>query len=127
MQDAIQEENNDHNINVDISEDCLITIEEVKSSLKSMKNNKSQGPDDIAAEVIKACGEKMIECLHILYNLAYSCGVVPSDWNESFICTFFKKGDPAVCENHRGISLMSHIAKIYERILEKKSTNFCGK
>ncbi|XP_060759628.1 protocadherin beta-11-like [Neoarius graeffei] len=30
------------------------------------------------------------------------------------------KGDPLECKNYRGISLMSHIGKLYERILERR-------
>ena len=58
------------------------------------------------------------------------------EWNQSTICSIFKnKGDPLECKNYRGISLMSHAGKLYERILERRlrskveeklSENQCG-
>ena len=36
------------------------------------------------------------------------------------MCPVFKKGDKTECSNYRGISLMSHAFKVYERILEKR-------
>ena len=50
-------------IDMEIAQEFPITLQEVKSALKSMKNNKSPGPDNIAIEV-KAGGEKMtsVEC-----------------------------------------------------------------
>ena len=79
---------------IDVPQEYTITLEDVRLALKSMKINKAPGPDNIAAEVIKAGGEKMIECLHILYNIAFNSGMVPADWNLSYICTFFKKRRP---------------------------------
>ena len=54
-------------------------------------------------------------------NLAWNTGTVPEEWNQSIICPIFKnKGDPLDCANHRGISLMSHAGKLYERVLEMR-------
>ena len=102
-----------------------ITLEELKNALKSIKNNKSPGPDEIPIEVIKSAGHEMIEFLVKLLNTCYTTGTVPKDWNKSQICPIFKnKGDPHDCKNYRGISLMSHTGKLYERILERRLRNF---
>ena len=36
------------------------------------------------------------------------------------ILPVFKKGDRKVCSNYRGITIISHVAKVMERILEKR-------
>src|SRR5678815_5721917 len=46
---------------------------------------------------------------------------VPEGWGRSIIVPIYKgKGDAGNCKNYRGISLMDHMAKLYERILERK-------
>jgi hypothetical protein len=47
-------------------------------------------------------------------------GITPGEWNKSIICPIYKKGDKTDCKNYRGIALMPHAAKVYERILEKR-------
>ena len=96
-----------------------ITMEELEKALRLTKSNKAAGPDLIPIETIKAGGEPMKNLILELLNLAWNTGTVPEEWNQSIICPIFKnKGDPLECCNHRRISLMSHVGKLYERILE---------
>ncbi len=89
--------------------------------MASLKNNKLTGPDFEAVETIKASRQLMIEHLYGIFNQSWATGCVPSKWNKSSICPIFKqKGDPMDCRKYRGISLMSHRGKIYERILERR-------
>ena len=55
-------------------------------------------------------------------NKAWTEGCVPEDWGKAIIIPIFKgKGDSGHCDNYRGISLINHIAKLYERIIEKRA------
>ena len=46
---------------------------------------------------------------------------MPEVWRKSFIVPIFKgKGDIQECGNYRGIKLMSHSMKIWEKIIEKR-------
>jgi len=63
----------------------------------------------------------MITWLQDIFNSAWKQGRIPEDWGKAIICPVFKnKGDRAECGNYRGISLLPHITKIYERILERR-------
>jgi hypothetical protein len=99
--------------------DNPITMAELEAAIALTRNNKAPGSDHIPVETIKAGGEPLKILLLELFNKAWSSGVVPDEWNQSVICPIYKnKGDPLDCKNYRGISLMSHAGKIYERILE---------
>ena len=37
---------------------------------------------------------------------------VPEDWKKAVIVPLFKKGDRSLCENWRGISLLSVVGKV---------------
>jgi hypothetical protein len=50
-----------------------ITLKELKNALKSIKNNKSPGPDEIPIEVIKSAGHEMMEFLVKLLNTCWRC------------------------------------------------------
>ena len=63
----------------------------------------------------------MITWMQGIFNTAWKEGRIPDDWGKAVICPVFKnKGDRAECGNYRGISLLPHITKIYERILERR-------
>ena len=40
------------------------------------------------------------------------------------LCSIPKKGDPTVCENHRGISLIAHTSKILTLIINARITKY---
>lgn len=92
--------------------DQPITMEEIKKTLHGTKINKS--PDGTPIAVIKTSGPRMLTFLHELLNMTYS-----AEWNVSEICPIFKnEDDPRDCKNS-DVSLMGHIGKMYERILER--------
>ncbi|VDP12800.1 unnamed protein product [Heligmosomoides polygyrus] len=46
---------------------------------------------------------------------------MPDDWRNSTIVPIFKqKGDASECSNYRGIKLISHTMKIYERLVDTR-------
>ncbi|VDP43058.1 unnamed protein product [Heligmosomoides polygyrus] len=48
-------------------------------------------------------------------------GKMPDDWRNSTIVSIFKqKGDASECSNYRGIKLISHTMKIYERLVDSR-------
>ena len=113
-------------------EDDRITEAEVIKQLKKMKNGKSPGIDGLTSEMYKEGGEDMIKEITRIFNIAWETGTVPKEWGKATICPIFKvkdakeiredpsKGDRQNCKNYRGISLIPHIAKLYERIIEKR-------
>ena len=69
-------------------------------------------------ELLKNMGEAGMSWLLDLCLGFWNTGGVPEDWGKDLICPIYKKGDKTDCSNYRGISLMSHALKVYERILE---------
>ena len=46
---------------------------------------------------------------------------MPEEWRGSVIVPIFKeKGDIQDCENYRGIKMISHTMKIWERIIDRR-------
>ena len=94
---------------------------EVVRALAKMKNSKAVGPDGIPAEAWKALGEEGIDLLWDLFEKIHEQEEIPDEWRKSFIIPIFKeKGDIQDCNNYRGIKLMSHTMKIWERIIDQR-------
>ena len=48
-------------------------------------------------------------------------GGIPDEWRTSTITPIYKqKGDPLECNNFRGIILLSHTLKLWERVVESR-------
>ena len=58
-----------------------------------------------------------------LLNDIYDKGTIPGDMLRSIFVTLPKKTAATECENHRTISLMSHLTKIILRILLNRARN----
>ncbi|XP_064101748.1 uncharacterized protein LOC135212235 [Macrobrachium nipponense] len=97
----------------------VISSEEVKKALAKMKKGKAVGPDGIPAEEWKCLGEEGIDILWDLMTKIYCQERMPDMWRNSLMVPIYKgKGDVQDCGNYRGITLISHTMKIYERIME---------
>ncbi|KAK3506247.1 hypothetical protein QTP70_012801 [Hemibagrus guttatus] len=98
-----------------------IRKDEVRKALKSMKSGKAVGPDDIPVEVWKCLGEAAVEFLANLFNRVLESERMPEEWRRSVLVPIFKnKGDVQSCSNYRGIKLMSHTMKVWERVVEAR-------
>ncbi|KAK3507156.1 hypothetical protein QTP70_009289 [Hemibagrus guttatus] len=98
-----------------------IRKDEVRKALKRMKSGKAVGPDDIPVEVWKCLGEAAVEFLTSLFNRVLESDRMPEEWRRSVLVPIFKnKGDVQSCSNYRGIKLMSHTMKVWERVVEAR-------
>ena len=91
---------------------------ETRQAIRSLKNNKSPGPDGIPAEVFKRGGYLLTRRLHLLICTIWEHVTIPQDWKDANIVVIYKnKGDRAVCGNSRGISLLSIAGKVLSKIM----------
>ena len=94
---------------------------EVKEALKRMKVGKAMGPDGIPIEVWRCLGDIAIVWLTKLFNTIFRTNRMPDEWRRSTLVPIFKnKGDVQSCTNYRGIKLMSHTMKLWERVIEHR-------
>ena len=97
-----------------------ISDEETETTLKGMKSGKAVGADEIPAEAWKYIGNFGIKILCKLFNNSMDTEQMPSAWRQSILIPIFKgKGDIQECKNYRGIKLLSHTFKIWERDVDR--------
>ena len=84
--------------------------------------NKSPGPDDILAEMLKNSLEHILSLLVLLFNHVFDTGQYPSAWSVAIIVPIHKSGDKDDPDNYRGVSLLSILGKVFAHILNKRLT-----
>jgi len=98
-----------------------ITVDEVKETVRELKNGKAAGPGDIPNELIKNGPTILFELLTELCN---KCMIeqedIPNEWNLANISSIHKKGDKRQCKNYRGISIISSVGRLYGRLIKKR-------
>ncbi|VFQ87461.1 unnamed protein product [Cuscuta campestris] len=94
-------------------------LEEVVRALRGMRSGRALGPDEIPVEFWKHAGRGARVWLTKLFNVILRTVWMPDEWRESLLVPLFKgKCDIESCENYRGIKLLSHTMKVWERIIE---------
>ncbi|CAF4497680.1 unnamed protein product, partial [Rotaria magnacalcarata] len=93
------------------------TISEVRKALNQMKSRKAPGNDEITADLLKAGGEPVIKWLHEIFSDVWKQEEMVEEWNLAILIKLFKKGDKQLCDNYRGISLLSVTSKLFSRII----------
>lgn len=93
------------------------TREEVKEAIKTLKNNKAPGKDEISAELLKKGGDVVIDKMWELIQKVWDKEEMPNDWQEAIVVPIHKKGDKEDCSNFRGISLLSIPYKVMSKIV----------
>ena len=66
-------------------------------------------------------GEEGLEWLTELFNVIVRTSRIPREWRFSTVIPLYKnKGDIQDCNNYRGIKLLSHTMKLWERVIERR-------
>lgn len=104
-----------------------ITENEVVSAVKSLKNKKSCGHDEVPMNVVKECIHQIKKPITILINQSFKEGVFPDDLKVSIVKPLHKKGNTKQFNNYRPISLLTSFSKIFEKILSNRIMNFLKK
>ena len=91
-----------------------------KGLLKLLTNldpNKANGPDSVPAKFLKTCAHEVVDIYVTLFQASLDQGIVPPDWKEGNIVPLYKKGDRALPENYRPITLTSISCKLLEHVV----------
>ena len=93
----------------------------VREVLKRMKGGKAMGSDGIPIKVWRCLGDIAIVWLTKMFNNIFRSNKMPEEWRRSILVPIYKnKRDIQSCTNYRGIKLMSHAMKLWERVIEQR-------
>ena len=91
--------------------------EEIIAAIRSLKNGKSPGQDNLSAEVFKTHPQLAADLLQPLFTDIWEGKKLPKDWTEGVIVKIRRKGALKNCNNWRGITFPSVPSKILAKII----------
>ena len=74
---------------------------DIEVRVGKLKNGKAAGKNEITGDVIKCGGDRVVDWIWRLYNMAFESDVVPEDWRSAGIVPMYKgKGEKSECKNY---------------------------
>lgn len=99
---------------------------EVISIIDNLKN-KNGGVDRISAKTLKTISSHISETLANIFNNCIEQSIWPDALKKAEVIPIYKSGKKHIIENYRPISLISNIAKIFEKIIYNRLSDFITK
>ena len=79
-----------------------------------LENGKAAGKDEIKGEMIKGGGDRVLDWIWRLCNMAFESCVAHEDRRSAVIVPLYKgKEERTECKSYRDISLLCEVGKIY--------------
>ena len=101
-----------------------ITVDEIKTAIRALKDQKAAGPDGLIGESYKNSTVHILPFLVKFFNFIFDHGLFPDEWSLAILHPLHKKGDINVPDNYRGISLLNICSKLYSFVLNKRITKW---
>lgn len=102
-----------------------VTVEELSSTIMSLKSEASSGYDNVSARTLKQALPHLTTALLPLINQCFTTGHFPSTFKRTIIIPLYKgTGDKSDPNNYRPVSIISNLSKLFEKILYKRILTF---
>uniref|UniRef100_A0A2H1V7W6 SFRICE_004217 n=1 Tax=Spodoptera frugiperda TaxID=7108 RepID=A0A2H1V7W6_SPOFR len=104
-----------------------ISLDEMEVALGQLKNDRTLGGNEITTEFLKVGGKHWLSAFHLLeyqleqlrrmFDSVLFSGRTLKAWSRSLVVMFLKKGDKTLLKNYLPISLLSHVYKLFSRVI----------
>lgn len=107
---------NDSHDEVDPS--VFVKLKELKDTIRQLPSNKAPGEDSVRNLMLKNCSRKCLVAFLYILNACLANCYFPNSWKNAIMIPILKPGKPSdLIKSFRPISLLSVLAKVFERIL----------
>lgn len=100
-----------------------VTAEEIKKATNDI-TSKAMGPDNISCILVKLVLEHIVDVLVHICNYSIEKGLYPSTWKHAYVLPLAKKNPATTYSDFRPITLISVLAKIFDKVMYAKFSAF---
>ena len=104
-----------------------VTLKEVIHELRNIRSDRSTGPDNIPANMIKMVADYLGSPLTDVINTCIKNLYFPSAWKLARICAIPKRNQIKSEKDLRPISILPVLSKVYERLIFRQLSDFIDK
>jgi hypothetical protein len=98
---------------------------EVCKALNELDKDSSPGYIGIETVIFKESANELSSALTDLFNHCIKDSKIPEDWKISYVTPVYKgKGSKSELENYRPISIISPVAKIFEKLIAENISDY---
>ena len=94
-----------------------LSEEEIRRAISKLRSGKAPGSDGISLEMLSLGGEESICWLKSIFDSIWETELVPDDWQSQLLVPLHKKGSRTICNNYRGIALLSIPGKVFAKAI----------
>ena len=98
---------------------CFFDLSFIESGLSKLSGDKSIGPDGLSGEFLYMLKSVLSYPLSLLFRKSLDEGIYPDILKLSTVKPIYKSGDKSNVVNYRPISLIGHIAKLFDSLVLK--------
>ena len=92
--------------------------------MSKLNKLKGAGLDKISNRLICQCADIIAPHISTIFNCAVTTGIFPIDWKAAKVTPVFKQGERTDMNNYRPISVISAIAKVFEKLLYNQPSSY---
>ena len=99
----------------------LVSSDKIKREILNLNNKKASREGDIPVNILKDAIDAYLPILTKVINSSIEQNEFPNELKLADVIPIYKKKkDPLNKENYRPVSLLSHMSKVFERLLHKQ-------
>ena len=98
---------------------------EVEKLFSNLSSSSSPGISDIHPKILKLIPHILIPIYTKLFNFCITTNTFPEEWKSAVVTPLYKnKGSRTDLNNYRGISILSPVSKIFEKLISHQITDY---
>lgn len=100
------------------------TPKEILEIINRMDSKKAGGIDGFTTKILQLIANEISGPLAHIINISIQKGICPNHFKKAEIIPIYKKGDKADMTNYRPISLISNLAKVFEKVIHSRLSSY---
>ena len=101
--------------------DTDFSINDIKDAMGELDEKSASGPDQFPSFILKKCREYLAKPIYLIRRISLDRSETPGIYKTANVAPIHKGGSKGKAKNYRPVALTSHVIKIFEKVVRKRS------